>query len=269
METKVQKPKKAKKEKKEEVVQPQTPKWEIKDRQYYVKGLGSPLTYVLQSKSTRKKPLLWFDEEKGVNREMRYASNQNSIFMDEQDSNAILEHIIFEDGVLYVPKTNQPLQKLLSLYHPKKGRVYEEKDHVADAKDQLVSIETEMEALNTAMSLEIEQAEAILRVELGSQVSTMSSSEIKRDLYVFAKRNPVLFLELVGDDNVVLRNLAIKAREMGVIKLSQDQRSFTWGSNDRKLMEVPFDENPYSAFAAWLKTDEGVEVYKSIQKRVN
>ena len=269
METKVQKPKKAKKEKKEEVIQSQTPKWEMKDRQYYLRGLGSPLTYVLQSKSTRRKPLLWFDEEKNENREMRYASNQNSIFMDEQDSNAILEHIIFEDGVLFVPKTNQPLQKLLSLYHPKKGRVYEEKDHVADAKDQLVSIETEMEALNTAMSLEIEQAEAILRVELGSQVSTMSSSEIKRDLYVFAKRNPVLFLDLVGDDNVVLRNLAIKAREMGIIKLSQDQRSFAWGSNDRKLMEVPFDENPYSAFAAWLKTDEGVEVYKSIQKRVN
>jgi hypothetical protein len=24
-------------------------------------------------------------------------------------------------------------------------------------------------------------------------------------------------------------------------------------------MNVPFDENPYSAFAAFLKTDEGVE----------
>ena len=166
-------------------------------------------------------------------------------------------------------QTNQPLQKLLSLYHPKKGYVYEEKDQVADAKEQLVSIETEMEALNTAISLEIEQAEAILRVELGSSVSTMSSSEIKRDLYIFAKKNPVLFLDLVSDDNVVLRNLAIKAREMGVINLSTDQRSFTWGSTDRKLMEIPFDENPYSAFAAWLKTDEGVEVYKSIQKRVN
>ena len=126
-----------------------------------------------------------------------------------------------------------------------------------------------MEALNKAISIEIDQAEAILRVELGSSVGDMSSSEIKRDLYIFAKRNPVLFLDLVNDDNVVLRNLAIKAREMGVINLSQDQRSFTWGSNDRKLMEVPFDENPYSAFAAWLKTDEGVEVYKSIQKRVN
>jgi hypothetical protein len=268
-ETKVQKPKKAKKEKKEKVVEPQTPKWEIKDRQYYIKGLGSPLTYVLQSKSTRKKPLLWWDEEKGINREMRYASNQNSIFMDEQDSNAILEHIIFEDGVLFVPKTNQPLQKLLSLYHPKKGYVYEEKDHIAEAKEELVSIETEMEALNTAVSIEIEQAEAILRVELGSKVNNMSSSELKRDLYLFARKNPVLFLDLVQDENVILRNLAVKAKEMGVIKLSQDQRSFSWGSNDRKLMEVPFDENPYSAFAAWLKTDEGVEVYKSIQKRVN
>tara|TARA_Y100000361_G_scaffold153207_1_gene174455 strand:+ start:25 stop:807 length:783 start_codon:yes stop_codon:yes gene_type:complete len=259
----------AKKKKEVEVVETQHPKWEIKDRQYYLKGLGSPLTYVLQSKSTKRKPMLWFDEEKGINREMRYASNQNSIFMDEQDNNAILQHIIFEDGVLFVPKTNQPLQKLLSLYHPKKGYVYEEKDEVAEAKEQLVSIETEMEALNTAVSIDIEQAEAILRVELGSQVSNMSSSEIKRDLYLLARKNPVLFLNLVKDDNVGLRNTAIKAVELGVIKLSQDQRSFSWASNDKKLMEVPFDENPYSAFAAWLKTDEGVEVYKSIQKKIN
>ena len=33
-------------------------------------------------------------------------------------------------------------------------------------------------------------------------------------------------------------------------------------------MNVPFDENPYSALAAWFKTDEGVEVYKSIEKKL-
>tara|TARA_R100000655_G_scaffold70737_1_gene109031 strand:- start:37 stop:843 length:807 start_codon:yes stop_codon:yes gene_type:complete len=251
------------------VKQPKTPQWEIKDRMYYLKGRGEPLTYVLQSKSTLKKPLLWFDEEKGYNREMRYSSNQKSVFIDEQDSNAILEHIIFEEGVLYVPKTNQPLQKMLSLYHPKKDIVYTERDQVKEAKQDLVSIEVEMQALNTAVNLEIDQAEAILRVELGSAVSNMSSAELKRDLYLFARQNPILFLELVNDENVVLRNLAVKANEMSIIKLSQDQRSFSWGSTGRKLMEVPFDENPYSAFAAWLKTDEGVEVYKSIQKRLN
>ena len=246
-----------------------SPKWEMKDRQYYLTQDGRPLTYVLQSKSTRKKPLLWWDEQKGINREMRYSSNQKSVFVDEQDNNVMLDHVIFEDGVLYVPKQNQPLQKLLSLYHPKKGIVYEERDDVAEAKEDLIDIETEMKALNTATSIEIDQAEAILRVELGSSVDKMSSAEIKRDLYLFARQNPILFLDLVNDENVVLRNLAIKANEMGVITLSQDQRRFTWGATDRKLMEVPFDENPYSAFAAWLKTDEGVDVYKSIQKRLN
>ncbi len=96
----------------------------------------------------------------------------------------------------------------------------------------------------------------------------MSSAEIKRDLFVFAKKNPMLFIQLVNDDNVMLRNVAIKANEMGVITLSQDQRRFTWGSTDRKLMEVPFDENPYSAFAAFLKTDEGTEIFKSIEKKL-
>ena len=248
--------------------EPKKNSWEIKDRSYYLKGRGEPLTYVLQSKSTRKKPMLWFDEAQGFNREIRYASNQRSCFMDEQDDNAILDHIIFEEGVLFVPKTNQPLQKLLSLYHPKKGYIYEELDEVANAQEDLVSIEVEMEALNTAMSIDIEQAEAILRVEIGSQVDKMSSSELKRDLYMFARANPILFLDLVNDENVVLRNMAIKAAELNVITLSQDQRTFSWTSTDRKLMTVPFDENPYSAFAAYLKTDEGVEIYKAIEKKI-
>jgi len=247
---------------------PTKPSWEMKDRFYFLKGTAEPLTYVLSSKSTPRKPLLWFDEDKGYNREIRYASNQRSCFIDEQDGNVILDHIIFEDGVLQVPKENQPLQKLLTLYHPRKGYVYEERDEVAEAQDDLVSIETEMEALNTAMSIDVDQAEAILRVELGTKVDKMSSAELKRDLYLFAKTNPVLFLELVNDDNVQLRNLAIKAAEFNIIKLSQDQRTFAWGSNGKKLMTVPFDENPYSAFAAFLKTDEGVEVFKSIEKKL-
>tara|TARA_R110002167_G_scaffold50008_8_gene146105 strand:+ start:300 stop:1175 length:876 start_codon:yes stop_codon:yes gene_type:complete len=248
--------------------QPKKDSWEIKDRQYILKGRGTPLTYVLTSRSTPRKPLLWFDEGLGYNREIRYASNQRSCFIDEQDNNAILEHVIFENGVLFVPKTNQPLQKLLSLYHYKKSIIYTEIDEVEEAKEDLVSIEVEMEALNTAMSIEIDQAEAILRVEYGSQVDKMSSSELKRDLYMFARENPVLFLDLVNDDNVVLRNLAIKAQELGIITLSQDQRTFSWGSTNRKLMAVPFDENPYSAFAAYLKTDEGVEIFQSIEKKI-
>ena len=77
-----------------------------------------------------------------------------------------------------------------------------------------------------------------------------------------------MFLELAEDENVALRNFGIVATERRILSLSQDQRTFSWASNGRKLMNVPFDENPYSALAAWFKTDEGVEVYKSIEKKL-
>ena len=97
----------------------------------------------------------------------------------------------------------------------------------------------------------------------------MSSKEIKRDVLLFAKRQPRLFLDLAQDDNVQLRNVGIKAVELGIIDLSVDNRDFKWASNGRKLMTIPFEEHPYSALAAWFKTDEGLEVYKTIEKKLS
>ena len=249
-------------------VKPTKPSWEIKDRIYYLKGNKSPLTLTIPSKHTKKHSLLYFDEETGKQREIRYATNQDSPLVDEQKGEATLGHIIFRDGDLKVPKQKQNLQKLLSLYHPLKGKLYEEFSAVQEAEDDLDTLDLQIDALNAARNMDIDQAEAILRVELGSKVSTMSSKELKRDLLIFARNNPRLFINLANDDNVQLRNIAIRAQEAGIIALSQDQRTFTWGSNGRKLMNVPFDENPYSAFAAFLKTDEGVEIYKSIDKKL-
>ena len=77
-----------------------------------------------------------------------------------------------------------------------------------------------------------------------------------------------MFLELAQDENINIRNVGIKATELGIIKLSSDQRTFTWGSTDRKLITVPFDENPYSALAAYFKTDDGIEVFQNIEKKL-
>ena len=242
--------------------------WEIKDRTYHLKGNIIPLTFTLNSRHSLRYPLIWFDEETGEQKEIRYATNQNSPLVDEQKGQCTLGHIIFRDGVLTVPKTKQNLQKLLSIYHPSLNKKYYEFNPVASAEDDLDEIELEVQALNMALDMDIDQAESIVRVEVGSRVNKMSSKEIRRDLLLLARRNPDLFIELANDDNVQLRNVAIVASENNIIKLSQDQRTFTWGDNGRKLMTVPFDENPYSAMAAFFKTDEGVEVFKSIEKRL-
>jgi len=245
-------------------VEPKKPSWEIKDRMYYLKNNMSPLTYTIRSSN-----IYYFDEEKGYERELKYTSNQRTPFVDEMQGDQRLEHIVFENGSLFVPKNKTVLQKLLSLYHPHNGSLFIEHKPEEVAEYEVDVLELEVEALVAAREMDIDMAEAIMRVEIGSKVSKMSSKELKRDLLVFARNNPTLFLELVGDDNVVLRNFGIKATEMGILKLSSDQRTFLWGSNDRKLLNVPFDEHPYSALAAWFKTDEGMEIYSNIEKRLN
>jgi len=122
--------------------------------------------------------LVWFDEEKGYERELRYATNQKSVFVDEQQGPCTLKHVVFENGTLTVPRNKTSLQKFLDI-HPMKGFVFTEFDEIAEAVDDLDYLELEIEAMNAASNMEVDQAEAILRVEQGSNVSTMTSKQIK------------------------------------------------------------------------------------------
>ena len=237
--------------------------WVIKDRVYALKEGLAPLSYTIKSSN-----IYYFDEEKGYERELKYTNNQKTPFVDEFVGDAKLEHITFEDGTFKVPKSKQTLQKLLSLYHPQRNQLFFEFDPEANAEDELDIMELEVEALNAAMSMEIDQVEAIVRTEVGNKASQMSSKELKRDLINIAKKDPRLFLELANDENINIRNMGIRAVEAGIIKLSPDQRTFTWGSTNRQLATVPYEENPYSALTAFFKTDEGIEVYKAIEKRL-
>jgi hypothetical protein len=247
-----------------ETPEPKKEKWEIKDRLYYLKGRKKPLSRLIKSSN-----IYWFDEEKGYERELKYCENQRTSFVDEMQGDQRLSHVIFRSGNLFVPKEKTVLQKLLSLYHPHRDQIYFEHKPVAIAENQMEWLEMETDALIAARNMDVDMAEAIMRVEGGSSVSKMSSKELKRDLLLFARKNPRLFLDLVSDENVVLRNFGIKATEAGILKLSSDQRTFSWGSNKKKLMNVPFDEHPYSALASWFKTDEGMEIYSNIEKRLN
>ena len=241
---------------------PKKDKWEIKDRVYHLKG-KTPVSFLMKGSD-----IYYFDKEFGYERELKYTKNQTTCFVDEMKGDQRLEHIVFRNGTLSVPKNKVVLQKFLSIYHPMKGILYEEHRPAVKAASQVEIIELEIEALNAAINMDIDMAEAVMRVEIGSAVSKMSSKELKRDLLLYAKKNPKLFLDLANDENILLRNFGIRAAELGIIKISSDQRTFNWGSNNRKLMTVPFDEHPYSALAQWFKTDEGMDIYSNIEKQL-
>ena len=244
-------------------VQPKKPIWELKDRVYNLTGSKKPLSYMLKSSN-----VYWFDEEKGYERELKYCENQRTTFVDEMKGDQRLSHVIFRNGSLFVEKSKTVLQKLLSLYHPHRNKIYSEYEPQVVANNELEMLEMQADAIIAARTLDIDMMEAIMRVEIGSEVSKMSSKELKRDLLIYARNNPQLFLDLLQDENIQLRDYGIKATEQGILILSSDQRTFSWGSNGRKLMNVPFDEHPYSALASWFKTDEGMEIYTNIEKQL-
>ena len=93
--------------------------WEIKNRIYYLKGNKKPL-----SRSIKSANVYYFDEELGHERELKYCQNQRTCFVDEMKGDQRLEHIIFRSGTLFVEKEKTVLQKLLSLYHPHRDKLF-------------------------------------------------------------------------------------------------------------------------------------------------
>lgn len=250
----------------EVVSKPSVNEFELKDRLYLLKGNETPITFMLQSKHTQNKPLLYFDGRS--NRALRWSDNQMSPFVDEQDGYAICPPIIFENGKLFVPKEQVELQRFLSVYHPANNVKYYEFDAEEVANEEYDLMTIQLDAQVTVKEMSIEDLEAIARVVLKSKVDRMTSSEIRRDMLLYARNNPKELMTLVNDDSLKLRNIAIRAVDMGVLEISNDGRNVSWGDKGGKLITVPFGENVYSALASFFMTDEGMDALANISNKL-
>ena len=241
---------------------------ELKDKVYVLKRKTFPISFMLASRNTRNKPLLYFDSSKGLNRALRYAVNQKSPFEDEQDGNFILEPIIFEDGLLAVNKYNQVLQQFLE-YHPDNGSLFEEVDTQRDATNQIDTLNAQLDAQIAARELDINTADALGRVLLGARVDRLSSEELKRDLILYARNHPREFLNMLNDPELKLNDIAAKAMQDGTFVLKNKKRDifFNLPDNKNKLMGVPFGEDPLKLLASWLQSNDGLDTYEILSKK--
>lgn len=235
------------------------------DKVYRLK-IGSPLSYTLASRNHPRFPLMWYDEKNNVNRSLRYATNQNSPFEDEQDGNAIIEPVIFEDGFLRVPRTNPALQAFLH-YHPLNGNVFVEVDREKDAAAEVAELNTEVEALIEARQLSIEMIEMLTRVMFGKDPSTVSTAELKRDLLVFAKTEPKEFLSILNDPELKFQAKVSSFFEKKLLVLRNQDKEiwYNTSTNKKKMMSIPFGEEPYDAAGYFLKSDEGIDALKMLE----
>lgn len=245
-------------------------KLEIKDRVYKLTRNKAPLSCIIPSRHSQRSPLLYFDEDKGYNRALRYARNQKSCFEDEQDGSAIVEPIIFEEGMLRVPKNNPVLQAFLH-YHPLNGKKFVEVDYAKDATAEVNKLNTEVDALIEAKSLTIEQLETIGRVLFNKDVTRMSTAELKRDVLVFAKTNPEGFMRVVSDPALKLYSNVQRFFDERLLGLRNKNRDvhFNLQGNKKRMTTIPFGADPIEYLADWFKTDEGVEVLQFLEKQLD
>ena len=261
-----QETKEAVKKKKKTKPQPKksTPKYV--DKSYKLTRETAPLSLILASRHTNRFPLLHFDEETGTNRPLRYARNQNSPFQDDQDDNAILEPIVFEDGFLYVPKNNQVLQQFLAL-HPGNGRIFVEINKAKEAAEIVSDLNTEVDALIEARQLDVEQVENVARVLFQRDVTTVTTSELRRDILIFAKKDPGGFMRLLKDPMLKLNASIQNIIDKGLLQLRNQKREvwFNTPSNKKKMCNVPYGEDPMYIIASFFQSDDGLESFKHLK----
>jgi hypothetical protein len=224
---------------------------------------------MLPSKNTSRHNLFYFDEETNTNRALRYAKNQKSPFEDEQDGNLILEPIVFVDGALKVPKNNPVLQKFLS-YHPDNGSIFEEVNTEKDASSDIEKLNFELDAQLAARDLSVEQLETVARVLLGSKIDKMSTAELKRDVLIYSKRYPKEFLEMLNDPMLELQNTVAKILGNNLLTLRNKNRDvyYNLAQNKKKLLTVPYGEDPVFILASFFQSDEGIEVLRLLEKNL-
>jgi len=225
---------------------------------------GAPLSYTLASRTSARHSLMWYDEKKNQNRVLRYAVNQKSPFEDEQDGNAILEPIVFEDGLLSVSRTNPVLQEFLH-YHPHNGIVFCEVDKEKDATSQVEDLNIEVDALIEARKLEIGQIEMLTRVLFGVDPSTVSTAELKRDILVFAKRYPQDFLDAINDPELKFQAKVRTFFENNLITVRGNKELwYNTPTNKKKMCSIPFGSDSFETAVSFLQSDEGIDGLKML-----
>lgn len=234
-------------------------------------------------KTGRNKRLLFFDEDKKYNRAIRHCPNEVSIFIDEQSEHALVEPIIFFNGLLEVKREDQATQKFLDS-HPDNsvngGKWFEEINDEQEAGEDIEREEL-VSDIKQAVKAKGNEEEGIYALEMVASIllnsvteaSKMSKSELKRTIYQFADSNPYYFTDDEGNVNIFddeylhRKYLVLRAIKDSIIKKSPNKKSMLWVSGNKVIATAPQGLDLVEFFTDYLSTDDGMLVIEEIKRR--
>lgn len=238
-------------------------KSEYKDRVFKLANDSEVLTWYIRSTNKPKDPLL--SMVTGSPRGIRYSKNMSSPFEDEQVGTVLLEPIIFEDGRLVVLKTNPALQDFLDV-HPDLGKVFVEEDLSKDAKEDVETMNLELDALIKARELNLSEMEEVGRVIIGD-IQTKTTDELKRDVFIYVRQHPNEFLNILDDPELKLLSKVQQFFDIHLLKPRNNGQEIFMNTTTSKgmLLRIPPNMDKIRVTADFLRSEQAVEALKVLE----
>jgi hypothetical protein len=147
------------------------------------------------------------------------------------------------------------------------GMIFVEVDKEKDAHQEVEDLNVEVDALVEARQLSLDQIELLTRVMFGKDPSTVSTAELRRDILVFAKNEPREFLSILNDPELKYQAKIRMFFENKLLVLRNGDKEiwYNTSTNKKKMMSVPFGEDPYTVAGHFLKSDEGLDSLKMLE----
>ena len=99
----------------------------------------------------------------------------------------------------------------------------------------------------------------------------MAVAEVKRDMMLYAKRYPQDFMEAVNDPSLRVNNIAARALSDGYLSFRNNKKEIFYNlkENKKKLMTIPFGEDPLYTLSSYLQSNDGLELFKFLDEKIS
>ena len=116
--------------------------------------------------------------------------------------------------------------------------------------------------------MKVEDIEMVSRVLFNIDVTTVSTSELRRDILVYAKGYPEDFLDVINDPALKLQANVSLLFEKGLLAFRKQNKEvwFNTNANKTKMVNIPYGEDPMTIVSSFLQSDAGIENYKILEK---
>lgn len=224
-----------------------------------------------------------FDQETGMERNIRYLEGVGTIFEDEQEHLSDFKKrqrpdIKFINGTLVVPSNRTSLVKFLMISNMNEGNkntiagtrhVYRLLDFEAQEEQAISKAETRMEAMKLAMSSPIENMiphAQFLGVRFKNQYGEdRGDKAIRVDYLDFADKNPEAFIKSYNNPLVKVEYIIRKGVNVSLIDLDSSKGQAIWGDSKKFIAQIPDNQNAIKFLSEFCLTEKGKDFYAQLK----